>query len=343
MPREKKKKRKRRYVPGLAQLEFRPDHDWEVEEARTLFHETTHPVPVDTIQYEDCIAGLDRLPAASVDLVVADPPFGIEFDGKGSQYNRDSALVSDGYREVDEDYDAFTRAWISRLPRVMKPTASAYIFSGWTNLVDVLVALRRARLPVINHLVWKYQFGVFTRKKFVSSHYHVLFVARDPDQYFFNKYEHYPLDVWEIPRKYRRGQRKNGTKLPEAVVQRCLNFSSRPGDLVLDPFMGNGTTAVCAKKSFRHYHGFEVNPKMREILEANVARVELGAGYRPLRTYLPSIEDLAEKYPGVRRKLQELREQGLPLPRTPKAQARGEPKADEKGAAATKTLLDYTE
>lgn len=297
------KKRKNPYVAGIAALEFKPDHDWERDEAERLYDSATHAVPLDTIEFTSCIEGMQRMPAASVDLVIADPPFGIDFDGRGSQYNRSSDLVVEGYKEVEDEYDAFTRSWISELPRIMKDTATAFIFSGWTNLVDVLVAIDRAGLTTINHVIWKYQFGVFTRNKFVTSHYHVLFLAKDAGKYYFNKIEHYPLDVWDIPRTYRPGQKKNGTKLPENVVRRCIDFCTRPGDLVFDPFMGNGTTATCAKGSFRHFYGFELNEEMRAILNENVAAIAAGQDYQPYRTLLPDVVDLAKKYPAIKRRI----------------------------------------
>ncbi len=168
-------------------------------------------------------------------------------------------------------------------------------------IYNVLVAVDHAGLKVINHLIWKYQFGVFTRKKFVTSHYHVLFLAKDPKQYFFNKIDHYPLDVWDIPRTYRPGEVKNGTKLPEEVVARCIDFCSRPGDLVFDPFMGNGTTAVCAKARFRHFFGFEVNPGMQAILMDNLQGVVQGQAYAPYRERIPDPQQLRKKYPAVRK------------------------------------------
>ncbi|MFX0100631.1 MAG: DNA-methyltransferase [Candidatus Hodarchaeota archaeon] len=303
-------KRKNQYKPGMAQIKFKPSFDWEIKEARVLFENSEHDVPVDEISFEDCIKGMQSLPESSVDLVIADPPFGIDFNGKGSQYNRNTEFVADGYQDIDGDYDEFTCKWTAEIPRIMKDTSSAYIFSGWTNVVDVLNALKRSNLTVLNHIIWKYQFGVFTRKKFVSSHYHVLFVVKDEKKYFFNKIEHYPEDVWDIPRKYRPGQKKNSTKLPEALVTRCINFSSKPGDLVFDPFMGNGTTAVCAKLNYRHYFGYEKNEKMREILENNINAVKPGEGYKPYHTFLPSLEELADKYPHVKKYLAEQEKKG---------------------------------
>ncbi|MBD3186493.1 site-specific DNA-methyltransferase [Candidatus Bathyarchaeota archaeon] len=244
---------------------------------------------------------MKELPDACIDLVIADPPFGIDFRGKESQYNRDPGLVEDGYVEIDENYESFTSRWIGALPRIIKDTGSAYLVSGWTNLKDILIAIEESGLHLINHLIWKYQFGVFTKRKFVSSHYHILFVVKDEQQYFFNKYEYYPEDVWIIPRTYMAGQKKNGTKLPETLLCRFLNFSTKPGDLVLDPFMGNGTTAVCAKGLYRHYVGYEINDNMAGIHDNNLSKVKIGEFYRPLNEYLPSTEDLLEKYPHLRK------------------------------------------
>ncbi|MBI2183932.1 MAG: site-specific DNA-methyltransferase [Thaumarchaeota archaeon] len=221
-----------------------------------------------------------KLPSESVDMVVADPPFGLDFTGKESIYNRDYRLVRDGYKEVQGDYQQFSERWICELPRIMKKTSSAWIFSGWTNLGDVLNAVRKSGLTLINHIIWKYQFGVFTTKKFVTSHYHILFLVKSRE-YYFNKIMHYPLDVWEINRTYRVGEQKNSTKLPEELIIRCIDFTTRPGHLVLDPFMGNGTTAVAAKGTFRHYLGFELNKTMRDVIDANVGSVRLGQFYIP--------------------------------------------------------------
>jgi site-specific DNA-methyltransferase (adenine-specific) len=299
------RKRKNPYVAGVAALNFKPEQDWEVEEARAMYGNAKFPIDVDRILFEDCIGGMRTLPAESIDLVVADPPFGIDFDGKGSQYNRKDNLVVEGYEEVEGDYDTFTLAWISELPRIMKDTASAYVFSGWTNLKDVLVAVDKANLTVINHIIWKYQFGVFTQRKYVTSHYHVVFLAKNPSRYYFNKIEHYPIDIWDIPRTYRPGQQKNGTKLPENVVYRCIDFSSKPGDLVFDPFMGNGTSATCAKARFRHFLGFELNENMRQMLGQNIDSVPAGDSYVPYRTMVPPAEELAEKYSAVKKILKD--------------------------------------
>ncbi len=287
-----RKKRKNPYVPHVAAAKFKPTSDWTREEALEAYRAASAPFKLDSVQYEDCIEGMRKLPEESVDVVVADPPFGISFNGKESIYNRDESLVVEGYQEIKGDYSIFTDSWVAELPRLMKPASTAWIFSGWTNLGDVLNAVKKHGLTVVNHIVWKYQFGVFTRRKFVTSHYHLLFLAKNLKEYYFNKIEHYPLDVWEMKRTYRKAELKNSTKLPEALIMRCLDFTSRPGEIVFDPFMGNGTTAVACKGSYRHYFGFEINPAMKEIIDNNLGLVKLGQFYTP---YCERTDELVER------------------------------------------------
>jgi len=294
----KKKKRKNKYIPGLAAFYFRPEFSWTKEEARQM-HEENRSESFDKILYEDCITGMKKLENESIDLIIADPPFGLNFTGKESIYNRNSGLVQEDYHEVDvKDYLEFSENWMRELSRIMKKTASAFIFSGWTNLRDVLIAIEESGLKMINHLIWKYQFGVFTKRKFVSSHYHLLWVVRDEKKYFFNKVEHYPLDVWEIKRTYKRGEKKNGTKLPIPLIERCIHFCSKPGDLVLDPFMGNGTTAVAAKGLYRHFLGFEINKSMKPIIDNALNNIVPGEKFVPYDVlFKPDLEKLRKEYP----------------------------------------------
>jgi site-specific DNA-methyltransferase (adenine-specific) len=275
-----KRVRKNKYVPHLAAARFKPNQDWSREDAKKLYEASSDGLAVDTIHYTDNIEGMKSLNDESIDCIVADPPFGLSFTGKESIYNRDHRFVRSGYEEVSGDYEKFSERWISELSRIMKKSATAWIFSGWTNLGDILTAAKKSGLILVNHIIWKYQFGVFTERKFVTSHYHVLFLAKTKN-YYFNKIMHYPLDVWEISRTYRKGEVKNATKLPNELIQRCIDFTTKPGDLVMDPFMGNGTTALVCKGTFRHYLGFELNKSMGPVIDANVASVKLGEFYTP--------------------------------------------------------------
>ncbi|HUT82222.1 MAG TPA: site-specific DNA-methyltransferase [Candidatus Bathyarchaeia archaeon] len=230
-----------------------------------------------TIYYENCITGIpNRITSNSIDLVIADPPFGINFDGKGNQYNRKSEFVVNGYNEISQDnYFDFSKAWIEAIFPIVKETGSAYIFSGWTNLKDILMAIDEVGFHTLNHIIWKYQFGVFTKRKFVTSHYHILFVVKNTKKYYFNKIENYPEDVWEIKREYLPGEKKNSTKLPEQLVEKLILYSSQKNDIVLDPFMGNGTTAVSCIKLNRKYIGFEINSHAETIIKNNIEKAKM--------------------------------------------------------------------
>ena len=249
--------------------------DWSFKDAQKLFETKEFPFKADKTYFDDCISGMKKLPDDSIDCIIADPPFGLSFSGKESVYNRKNNFVVDGYEEITDDYGKFSNNWISEIPRILKPTGTAWIFSGWTNLRDVLNAIDHSKLNIVNHIIWKYQFGVFTKRKFVTSHYHLLFLSKTKN-YYFNKVLHYPLDVWEIKRTYNPGQNKNGTKLPDELVMRCTDFSTKPGDLVLDPFMGNGTTAKIAKGTFRHFLGYEINKNAKKTIMHNINSIKNG-------------------------------------------------------------------
>jgi len=294
---------KKKYIPGLATFRFKPKRDWYKSTAKRIYERESLGKKQDLIIYKDCINEMKKLPNEHIDLVIADPPFGIDFSGKEEMYNRDENNVVEGYVEVpQEEYDQFTNAWISELPRIMKRTASAFIVSGWNNLEMVLAAIRLSGLTLVNQIIWKYQFGVFTHRKFVTSHYNILFVVKDPKEYFFNKIDHYPEDVWEIAREYVPKEMKNGTKLPTELVKRFVDYGSKPGALILDPFMGNGTTAMVAKANYRHYIGYEINPLLKKIINENINSVKSGEEYQSYKTryrnWLKEEEErLSNKYP----------------------------------------------
>ncbi len=219
------------------------------------------PFREDSLYVGDALALMPQIPEGAVDLIVTDPPFAIDFKAQRLNYNRAGSNVLEGYHEIPkEEYGEFSRRWMAEAARVLSPAGSMYIFSGWNRLRDILEGIDAAGFTTINHLIWKYQFGVFTKKKYVTSHYHILFVAKDPKQYTFNKIDHYPEDVWVINREYWKGRKKTPTKLPSELVKKIISYSSNPGDLVLDPFLGSGTVAVVARQEGRHFLGFEVVP-----------------------------------------------------------------------------------
>lgn len=248
--------------------------------------ETMKQLEFNNIYNMDCVEGMKLVPSHSIDLVITDPPFGIDFKAKRSNYNRTSSRVIEGYSEIkgNEYYD-FTFSWLSEVKRILKHSGSMYIFSGWNYLKDILIALDELGFITINHIIWKYQFGVVTKRKFVTSHYHVLYVCLNDDnhrKFFpFSRFEqsersnsgkslHYDdkedvweigedeIDVWNIKREYWTGDKKTPTKLPAEIIRKILSYSSEENDVVFDPFLGSGQVAVVSKMMNRKYLGFEV-------------------------------------------------------------------------------------
>jgi len=230
---------------------------------------------VNKIYNQDCIEGMKTIPNEKIDLVVTDPPFAINFKAKKANYNRTASRVLSGYNEITkENYYEFTLNWMSQCFRILKESGGMYVFSGWNNLADILNAIEEIGFITVNHIIWKYQFGVVTNRKFVTSHYHCLYICKNDKKRKFFPYErfgkeeknnqgrslHYKdkEDVWEIKREYWTGDEKTPTKLPAEIIKKILQYSSEEGDLVFDPFLGSGQTAVVSKLLKRNYIGFEI-------------------------------------------------------------------------------------
>lgn len=231
----------------------------------------------------DCIAGaLQHFPDKCIDLGIFDPPFGIK-EGKFDRlYNRKKENVIEGYVEAPSDYFDWTLQWMTQAKRVLKDNGSMYVVTGHTPLRAVLNAAHKLDLVMINHIIWRYNFGVHTKRKFVTSHYSILYLAKSRDAALtFNTYcrrtpaeldmdGHSLLEadlssVWRINREFHRGKKKNCNKLPNELVRKMIQYSSNPGDTVCDFFLGNFTTALCARKLGREICGFELNPAAYEI------------------------------------------------------------------------------
>lgn len=197
------------------------------------------------------------------DLIFADPPFGIDFRANLQTYHRTPDALS--YVEVPrEEYPSFVLDLLRWSYENLKEDGSMWLLSGWNNLRHVLDAVDEAGFHVINHCIWKYQFGVFTKRRFTTSHYHLLLLVKDEDDYVFNKPEHYAEDVWEIKRPYRFGVETAGNELPDELVKRCIYTSSNEGDLVVDPVLGSGTTMKVCLDMRRRCVGIEVNPALEK-------------------------------------------------------------------------------
>lgn len=256
----------------------------------------------DTIFYnEDCIAGVSKhIPNDSIDLIITDPPYGINGDKLHQHYNRNEGFVVEGYVEIPQaEYADFSKRWINQAERVLKPGGSIYIVSGYTNLIDILNALRDTSLKEINHIIWKYNFGVFTRQKYISSHYHILFYEKPGGKRTFNLESRYGLnektdndrslnnadreDVWIINREYKPGQVKNKNELPVKLLTKMIQYSSNQGDTVCDFFLGGFSTAKVAIGLNRRAIGFEISKPMFDTRIQEIKRLEPGYLINSLR------------------------------------------------------------
>ncbi|MDR0868200.1 MAG: site-specific DNA-methyltransferase [Planctomycetota bacterium] len=249
----------------------------------------------------DCIAGAGKyLADNSLDLIITDPPYGIGGDKLHKHYNRDESKVIDGYVEVAEkDYPEFSAKWLKEAERALRPGGAIYVVSGYTQLRHILNALAATKLQEVNHLIWKYNFGVYASRKYVSSHYHILYYAKRGGERTFNPNAFYAdseknagggslnyldrEDVWLINREYKPGKIKNKNELPAALLTKMLLYSSRENDLIGDFFLGSFATAKVALGLNRRACGFEINKnafdyQMREM--AKLRRGELLAGLR---------------------------------------------------------------
>jgi site-specific DNA-methyltransferase (adenine-specific) len=276
----------------------------------------THPsvkLEFNKVYNMDCVAGMAELPDNSIDLVITDPPFAIDFEAQRSNYNRIASRVLNGYAEVpQEKYYEFTLGWMKEVYRILKESGSMYVFSGWNNLKDILNAIAELGFITVNHIIWKYQFGVVTKRKFVTSHYHCLYVCKNDKKRKFFPYSRYRKedddknggslhykdkeDVWIINREYWTGDQKTPTKLPAELIKKILQYSSEEGDIVLDPFLGSGQVAVVSKMMKRQYIGFEIVKEYydfaKERLDKNFYRIKSEIKSNKIKT---SLELFSEK------------------------------------------------
>lgn len=207
-------------------------------------------IELNKIYNMDCVEGMKLIQNNCMDLVITDPPFAIDFKAKRSNYNRTQSRVLEGYNEISkEKYFKFTMNWMREIYRILKESGSMYVFSGWNNLKDILSAIDELRFITVNHIIWKYQFGVVTKRKFVTSHYHCLYVCKNDEKRKFFPYSRFDKrtkdnegksmhyedkeDVWNIKREYWNGDQKTPTKLPSELIEKILKYSSEEGEVVL--------------------------------------------------------------------------------------------------------------
>jgi site-specific DNA-methyltransferase (adenine-specific) len=261
---------------------------------------------------QNCITGAKNITNDSINLVICDPPFGLNESTFQKHYNRKDNTLQ-GYVEAPDDYDKFTLDWMTEAHRILKENGTMYIVSGWTNLSSFYKAIEKLGLIEINHLIWKYNFGVNTSKKYVSSHYHIFYLGKSDKRTFntncrFNQIDktndnksmlYQDLeDVWIINKEYQPGEIKNVNKLPNKLVEKMIQYSSNYGDTVCDFFMGNFTTANCALRLGRKVKGFEMNPDSYNHFIKTLDEIKFGCDYNETKidnTYFNQGKPLTEE------------------------------------------------
>src|SRR5947209_4337870 len=210
----------------------------------------------------DCVAEMAKLPAGSVDLVFADPPYNLQLQGdlKRPDDSRVDA-VDDHWDKFSSfaAYDDFTRAWLLACRRVLKPAGTLWMIGSYHNIFRVGTMLQDLGFWILNDIVWRKTNPMpnFRGRRFTNAHETLIWAAREPQArgYTFNyealKAGNEDIQVrsdWTIPLctgeerlKGRDGKKIHPTQKPEALLARVILSSSRPGDLVLDPFSGTGT------------------------------------------------------------------------------------------------------
>lgn len=252
-------------------------------------------LPLDRILIGDCIAELEKLPAASVDLVFADPPYNLQL--QGDLRRPDQSLVDavdDAWDQFESfsAYDAFTRAWLLQVRRVLKPSGTLWVIGSYHNIFRVGSALQDLGYWILNDVVWRKTNPMpnFRGRRFTNAHETLIWAARGADakSYTFN-YEALkagnedlqPRSDWLIPicsggerLKGDDGKKAHPTQKPEALLARVLLSASKPGDVVLDPFFGSGTTGAVAKRLGRRFIGVERDRDYAAYAQARIDAVE---------------------------------------------------------------------
>ncbi len=252
-------------------------------------------LPLDSILVGDCIAQLEKLPPESVDAVFADPPYNLQLEGALTR--PDASLVD----AVDDDwdkfasfaaYDAFTRAWLLACRRVMKKNATLWVIGSYHNIFRVGAALQDLEFWLLNDIVWRKANPMpnFRGRRFTNAHETLIWASKSAGAkgYTFH-YEalkagnddlqmrsdwFIPLCTGEERLKGQDGRKVHPTQKPEALLARVVLASTNPGDVMLDPFFGTGTTGAVAKRLGRHFIGVERDPVYAAAAKARIEAVE---------------------------------------------------------------------
>ncbi|MEO1397822.1 MAG: site-specific DNA-methyltransferase [Pseudomonadota bacterium] len=249
----------------------------------------------DAIIQGDCVAALEALPSNSIDVVFADPPYNLQLGGDLQRPDQSTVDACDDHWDQFDTfraYDDFTRAWLLAVRRVLKPSGTIWVIGSYHNIYRVGTILQDMQFWILNDIVWRKTNPMpnFRGRRFTNAHETMIWASRDQNAkgYTFN-YDAMKMandDVqmrsdWVFPLctggerlKDADGNKVHPTQKPEALLHRVLMSSTKPGDTVLDPFFGTGTTGAVAKKLGRHFVGVEREQAYIDAASARIDAVE---------------------------------------------------------------------
>lgn len=210
------------------------------------------------------------------DLIVVDPPFGIEFSGKSGNYNRDESNVVEGYVEWDkEQYQERVKDLIQTINENLDETGQALIFSGWNNSNIIHSELLDSSLNLEGKLYWSYNFAPYTKKRPAHNVYEIYWVTKDSNDWYYTNECSYPhctegeanLSHIYVKRDYHKDIPKYPTRLPEELVGILIEHFSEEGDTVFDPCAGSGMVGVVAAGKNRNAKLGDLNKEGLEVFD----------------------------------------------------------------------------
>ena len=247
-----------------------------------------------TVIHGDCLEAMRGLPEASVDMVFADPPYNLQLgDGVLTRPDESAvAAVRDEWDRLDTfaAYDEFTKAWLGEARRILKPDGTIWVIGSYHNIYRVGALLQDTGYWMLNDIVWHKSNPMpnFRGRRFTNAHETLLWAARDQKSKYTFNYESMKTlndDIqmrsdWHLPicggseRLKVQGEKAHPTQKPEALLARVVIAASNPGDLVLDPFLGSGTTGAVARKLHRRFVGIEREGRYIDLARERIAATE---------------------------------------------------------------------
>ena len=255
---------------------------------------TLRVLPFDTIIQGDCIAAMNQLPEASVDMIFADPPYNLQLEGELHRPNNTKVdAVDDDWDKFADfaSYDRFTEQWLKAARRILKDDGTIWVIGSYHNIFRVGTKLQDIGFWMLNDVIWRKTNPMpnFRGRRFTNAHETMIWCAKSKDsRHAFNyeamKHLNDELQMrsdWLLPicsggERLKDGKGKKGhpTQKPEALLHRVIVAATKPGDVVLDPFFGSGTTGAVAKRLGRRWIGIERDPAYIELARSRVAAVQ---------------------------------------------------------------------